>query len=266
MVHRRLSRDRPTGFQHRLPARFLDRSARADHRERCSAATGWQAGGALSLRARSRRPSSSIRGTRAACAAPARTTSRSRMSSCQQSAASSRSARRSSIRARATRFRSAFRSRRAMRSLRSGWRAVALTHSAISPARRHRDTCTGLLREQAQTQFTVGQAEAAVRSGRAFLMEALGDLWHEVTSTVSASLDKRAVLRVAATHAIRLAAQVVDSLYNACRRDCDLRRQPDAAPLPGHPRDHPACAGPTDALRTVGQHLAGYADRRARGF
>jgi indole-3-acetate monooxygenase len=72
----------------------------------------------------------------------------------------------------------------------------------------------GLLREQAHTQLTVGQAEAAVRSGRAFLLEALGDLWDDTTSTGVASVDKRAVLRVAATHAIRLAAQAVDSLYN----------------------------------------------------
>ena len=72
----------------------------------------------------------------------------------------------------------------------------------------------GLLREQAHTQFAVGQAEANVRSGRAFLVEALDELWDEVTSKGVASVDKRAVLRVAATHAIRLAAQAVDSLYN----------------------------------------------------
>jgi alkylation response protein AidB-like acyl-CoA dehydrogenase len=73
----------------------------------------------------------------------------------------------------------------------------------------------GLLREQGLTQLTVGQAEAAVRSGRAFLMEAVGELWHELDSTGALSLERRAVLRVAATHAIRLAAQVVDSVYNA---------------------------------------------------
>jgi alkylation response protein AidB-like acyl-CoA dehydrogenase len=73
----------------------------------------------------------------------------------------------------------------------------------------------GLLREQALTQLTVGQAEAALRSGRAFLMEAVGELWHEATSKGEIALERRAVLRVAATHAIRLAAQVVDSVYNA---------------------------------------------------
>ena len=76
----------------------------------------------------------------------------------------------------------------------------------------------GLLRDQAMTQFAVGQAEAAVRSGRAFLMEAVCDIWNEATSSdaPTLSMERRAVLRVAATHAIRLAAQVVESLYTAC--------------------------------------------------
>jgi alkylation response protein AidB-like acyl-CoA dehydrogenase len=76
----------------------------------------------------------------------------------------------------------------------------------------------GLLRDQVMTQFAVGQAEAAVRSGRAFLMEAVCDIWNEATSSdaPTLSMERRAVLRVAATHAIRLAAQVVESLYTAC--------------------------------------------------
>jgi alkylation response protein AidB-like acyl-CoA dehydrogenase len=71
----------------------------------------------------------------------------------------------------------------------------------------------GLLRDQPITQLTVGQAEAALRSGRAFLMEAVCDLWNEATSMPAISLERRAALRVATTHAIRLAAQVVDSVY-----------------------------------------------------
>jgi alkylation response protein AidB-like acyl-CoA dehydrogenase len=76
----------------------------------------------------------------------------------------------------------------------------------------------GLLRDQALTQFSVGQAEAAVRSGRAFLMEAVCDLWDEATSSdaPALSMERRAVLRLASTHAIRLSAQVVDTLYTAC--------------------------------------------------
>jgi alkylation response protein AidB-like acyl-CoA dehydrogenase len=72
-----------------------------------------------------------------------------------------------------------------------------------------------LLRNQPLVQFTVGQAEAALRSGRAFLMEAVRDTWNEATATGAVSLERRAALRLATTHAIRLAAQVVESIYSA---------------------------------------------------
>ena len=41
------------------------------------------------------------------------------------------------------------------------------------------------------------------------------DLWVTVSSTGTLILDQRAALRIAATHAIWLAVQVVDTLYNA---------------------------------------------------
>jgi alkylation response protein AidB-like acyl-CoA dehydrogenase len=76
----------------------------------------------------------------------------------------------------------------------------------------------GLLRDQSISQVAVGEAEAAVRSGRAFLMGAVRDIWNEATSTdaPTVSLDARTNLRLAATHAIRLAAGIVESLYTAC--------------------------------------------------
>jgi alkylation response protein AidB-like acyl-CoA dehydrogenase len=77
---------------------------------------------------------------------------------------------------------------------------------------------TGLLRDQPITQFAVGQAEAAVRSGRAYLLKVAREVWSEATSSdaPTLSLDVRTKMRVAATHAIRLAAGIVDSLYTAC--------------------------------------------------
>ncbi len=77
---------------------------------------------------------------------------------------------------------------------------------------------TGLLREQAITQFAVGQAEAALRSGRAYLLSAAHEIWESALSTdaPTASLESRINLRLAATHAIRLAAQVVDGLHPLC--------------------------------------------------
>ena len=76
----------------------------------------------------------------------------------------------------------------------------------------------GLLRDQPISQMAVAKAEAAVRSGRAYLLRAAQEIWDEATSTDApmVSLDNRINLRVAATHAIHLAAEVVQSLYQLC--------------------------------------------------
>jgi len=71
-----------------------------------------------------------------------------------------------------------------------------------------------LLRDQSIVQVSVGQAEAALRSARAFLMETVRDIWSEATAD-AVSLERRAILRLATTHGIRLAAQVIDTVYNA---------------------------------------------------
>jgi alkylation response protein AidB-like acyl-CoA dehydrogenase len=73
----------------------------------------------------------------------------------------------------------------------------------------------GLLREQSMVQVNVGQAEAYLRSGRAFLTETVQEIWSHVTSTGTITLDQRATLRLATTHALRQAVQIVDILYNA---------------------------------------------------
>lgn len=73
---------------------------------------------------------------------------------------------------------------------------------------------TGLLRDQAMVQGDVGLAEGRLRSGRALLTEAVGDMWTAATAC-SISLEQRAGLRLATTHAIRQAAEVVDAVYNA---------------------------------------------------
>jgi indole-3-acetate monooxygenase len=73
----------------------------------------------------------------------------------------------------------------------------------------------GLLRDQPMVQADIGLAEAHLRAGRAFLTEAVRDLWAAVSATGTISLDHRAALRIAATHAMWLAVQVVDTVYNA---------------------------------------------------
>jgi len=72
-----------------------------------------------------------------------------------------------------------------------------------------------LLRDQSMVQVDVGHAEADIRSGRAFLMETIHEVWDDLTSTGTITLDQRANLRLATTHAIRLAVKVIDTVYNA---------------------------------------------------
>jgi alkylation response protein AidB-like acyl-CoA dehydrogenase len=74
---------------------------------------------------------------------------------------------------------------------------------------------SGLLREQPMIQMDIGHAEANLRAGRAFLTETVRDVWDTVSTTGTLSMDQRAALRIATTHTIRLAIQVVDTVYNA---------------------------------------------------
>src|SRR2546422_785233 len=71
-----------------------------------------------------------------------------------------------------------------------------------------------MLRDQSIVQSAVGHAEANLRSARAFLFEAVREIWAAATAG-AVSLDHRAAMRLAATHSIRLAAQIVDTAYNA---------------------------------------------------
>lgn len=71
-----------------------------------------------------------------------------------------------------------------------------------------------LLRDQVLVQSDVGRAEARLRSGRAFLFEAVRDIWEAVVTAGAVTLDQRANLRLATTHGIRLAVEVVDMVYN----------------------------------------------------
>jgi alkylation response protein AidB-like acyl-CoA dehydrogenase len=75
---------------------------------------------------------------------------------------------------------------------------------------------TGLLRDQPVAQYNVGQCDALQRSARAFLMEAVGEIWDGVSRNGELTLQQRATMRLAGTHAIRTAVQIVQSIYADC--------------------------------------------------
>ena len=82
-------------------------------------------------------------------------------------------------------------------------------------------------------------------------------------TTGTLTLDQRAALRIATTHGIRLAVQVIDTRLQRRRRHRGLREPPHPAPLPGHPRDQPAHAGAPRPLRARRPALAGPPHRRS---
>ena len=74
-------------------------------------------------------------------------------------------------------------------------------------------TMQAMLRDQPMVQAAVGRAEADLRCGHAFLTHAVREIWAAAQASAIA-LDHRADLRLAATHAIRLAVGIVDTVYS----------------------------------------------------
>jgi alkylation response protein AidB-like acyl-CoA dehydrogenase len=71
----------------------------------------------------------------------------------------------------------------------------------------------GLLREQKTTQRLVGEAEAILRSARAFLQQSASSVWESACQAQALTTEQRVSLRLASTHGIRQAARVVDIAY-----------------------------------------------------
>jgi indole-3-acetate monooxygenase len=74
---------------------------------------------------------------------------------------------------------------------------------------------TTLLRDKPMAQADLGRAEAQLRSGRAFLFEAIGEIWDEAAAGRVPTLRQRAIARLAAAKAAEASAQAVDLLFNA---------------------------------------------------
>ncbi len=114
-----------------------------------------------------------------------------------------------------------------------------------------------LLREQQTAQRAVGEGHALQSSARAFLRESHARLWDAVCTRGAVTVDERIQLRVAATHAIRTSAQVVDAVYTLCgaggifQSNPIQRRFQDMHVITQHVQGHHV------HYETAGQHLFG---------
>jgi indole-3-acetate monooxygenase len=72
-----------------------------------------------------------------------------------------------------------------------------------------------VLRQDAAVQANLGHAEALLRSGRAFLYEALEEAWQLVVAGQALSPGERGTLWLASTHAANAAKQATELMFSA---------------------------------------------------
>lgn len=73
----------------------------------------------------------------------------------------------------------------------------------------------GRLRDNPIVQDQVGRAEATLRAARAYMYATIGEEWESVRKTGFCTPKQHSLLRLAATQAATLSAQVVDTAWNA---------------------------------------------------
>jgi alkylation response protein AidB-like acyl-CoA dehydrogenase len=113
------------------------------------------------------------------------------------------------------------------------------------------------LAARTRTQEDVAEAEATLRSARAFFYESIGKAWNEASKGNQLTLEARRDLRLSASHAARASVKVVDLMYNLGGGTSVYR----TSPLQRYFRDvhvasqHMMIATPT--METVGRVLLG---------
>ena len=82
------------------------------------------------------------------------------------------------------------------------------------------------LAKRSRVQSDLAEAEAMLRSARAFLFEATAAAWDSASGAGEIPLEQRTDLRLAASHAVRAAAGAVDLMYNAGGGSAVFRTSP----------------------------------------
>ncbi len=109
-------------------------------------------------------------------------------------------------------------------------RAALETAIGVAGAKTPVRTST-LLLNQTTTQRIIGEAEAIWGSSKAFLRQSASSVWKgaqkaSAEKNGALTMEERINLRLAATYAIRMAAQVVDLAYNLCGSDAIFETNP----------------------------------------
>lgn len=135
-------------------------------------------------------------------------------------------------------------------------RAVLDAFIELARNKRARGVQTAM-RDSAVVQSEIGLGEARLRSARAFLMQILREIWEALPEAGELTLDQRMMVRLASTHAINEARDVLDTAYHAAGSTGIM----EGGPFERRFRDiHAVCQqvqGRRANFETVGQHLLG---------
>lgn len=94
--------------------------------------------------------------------------------------------------------------------------ARAAIDAFVQAISQKRQPLTGaLLRDRSMIQVAVAQAEALVRSGRAYLWETTRKVWDEVIATGDLSTESRALVRLAISQSFEHATRAIDLMYTS---------------------------------------------------
>jgi alkylation response protein AidB-like acyl-CoA dehydrogenase len=104
------------------------------------------------------------------------------------------------------------------RSLLDSWRELA-------SSKRPRDY-KATLKDDAVTQSRIGQCEARWSSARAYLLDSVAEVWHDLERGGELQRDQRMRIRLASSHAHKEAREVADAAYHAAGSTAIFEDQP----------------------------------------
>jgi alkylation response protein AidB-like acyl-CoA dehydrogenase len=113
------------------------------------------------------------------------------------------------------------------------------------------------LRDNNVVQSQVAQAEARLRSARAFLYQSLEEITHEVERSGRLTLDQRMTIRLASTFAIHQSLSVVDTAYHAAGSTAIFEENPFERRFRDIHTVSQQLQGRQEHFETVGQYLLG---------
>ena len=113
------------------------------------------------------------------------------------------------------------------------------------------------LRDNNVVQSQVAQAEARLRSARAFLYQSLEEITEEVEQSGGLTLDQRMTIRLASTFAIHQSMSVVDTAYHAAGSTAIFEENPFERRFRDIHTVSQQLQGRQEHFETVGQYLLG---------